>query len=68
MANIGRIKINHDRSNHYKDGEVVDLWDFFARYKKECKNDSRFAYLERIPIPAAVEQITGELGIAYEFV
>lgn len=67
MADIGKIKIHHDRSNHYKDGEVVDLWDFFAMSKKECTND-RFAYLERIPIPSAVEQITSELGIEYKFV
>lgn len=65
---MGTIKITSSTNDTYKVGDTIDMMAFLSSYFKSCNDEGHRAYLERIPMPSAVEIIAEELGIEYEFV
>ena len=65
---MGKIKITSSTNDTYKVGDTIDMMAFLSDYFRNCIDRDYVAYLQRIPMPSAVEIIAEELGIEYEFV
>ena len=65
---MGTIKITSSTNDTYKVGATIDMMAFLSDYFRNCTDRDYVAYLQRIPMPSAVEIIAEELGIEYEFV
>lgn len=65
---MGTIKILSDRSGVFSKGEIYNVMDFLQGYFDVNPDSSLVAYLQRIPIPSAVDYIAKDWGLTYEFV
>lgn len=65
---MGRIRITHDPLGLYEDGSVVETKDLIESYCEQSNDESICGWLQRIPIPSAVDYIAQEWGLTYRFV
>lgn len=65
---MGTIKILSDRSGVFSKGETYNVMDFLQGYFDVSPDSSLVAYLQRIPIPSAVDYIAKDWGLEYKFV
>ena len=65
---MGKIKITTDKYGVFKSDTVMNVMDFMSQYFKETEDKSLVDWLQRIPIPSAVDYIAQEWGLTYRFV
>lgn len=65
---MGKIKILSDRDGVYEVGSVVDVMSIIRDYLNCCTDNSLKGWIERIPIPSAVDFIADAWGIEYKFI
>lgn len=65
---MGKIKITSDKNGVFKSDATMDVMDFMSQYFKKTEDKSLVDWLQRIPIPSAVDYIAQELGLTYKFV
>ena len=65
---MGRIKITSDKHGVFKSDTVMNVMDFMTQYFNEMEDKSLVDWLQRIPIPSAVDYIAQEWGLTYRFV
>ena len=65
---MGKIKITSDKHGVFKSDTVMNVMDFMTQYFSEMKDKSLVDWLQRIPIPSAVDYIAQEWGLTYIFV
>ena len=65
---MGKIKITTDKYGVFKSDTVMNVMDFMSQYFKETEDKSLVGWLQRIPIPSAVDYIAQEWGLIYRFV
>ena len=65
---MGTIKILFDHSGVFSKGETYNVMDFLQGYFNVTLDSSLVGYLQRIPIPSAVDYIAKDWGLTYEFV
>lgn len=65
---MGTIKILHDRSGVFSNGETYNVMDFLQGYFNVTPNKGLVDYLSRIPIPSAIDYIAKDWGLEYKFV
>lgn len=64
----GTILILSSKNDAYKEGSKIDMMQFLSDYFRTCDDRNDVAYLQGIPMPAAVEIIAERLGFEYKFV
>jgi hypothetical protein len=65
---MGKIKITSDKYGVFKSDTVMNVMDFMSQYFKETEDKALVDWLQRIPIPSAVDYIAQEWGLTYRFV
>ena len=65
---MGKIKITSDKYGVFKSDTTMDVMDFMTQYFNEMEDKSLVDWLQRIPIPSAVDYIAQEWGLTYKFV
>lgn len=65
---MGKIKITSDKYGVWKTDTIVNVMDFLSQYFKETSDESLIGWLQRIPIPSAVDYVAQERGLTYKFV
>ena len=65
---MGKIKITSDKYGVFKSDTTMDIMDFMRQYFNEIEDKSLVDWLQRIPIPSAVDYIAQEWGLTYRFV
>lgn len=65
---MGTIKILHDRSGVFSNGETYNIMDFLQGYFNVTPDKSLVDYLQRIPIPSAIDYIAKDWGLEYKFI
>ena len=65
---MGKIKITSDKYGVFKSDTTMDIMDFVRQYFNEIEDKSLVDWLQRIPIPSAVDYIAQEWGLTYRFV
>lgn len=65
---MGKIKITSDKYGVFKSDTTMDIMDFMRQYFNEMEDKSLVDWLQRIPIPSAVDYIAQEWGLTYRFV
>ena len=65
---MGKIKITSDKYGVFKSDTTMDIMDFMTQYFNEMEDKSLVDWLQRIPIPSAVDYIAQEWGLTYRFV
>jgi len=65
---MGKIKITSDKHGVFKSDTTMDIMDFMTQYFNETEDKSLVSWLQRIPIPSAVDYIAQEWGLTYRFV
>jgi len=68
IITMGKIKITSDKYGVFKSDTTMDVMDFMSQYFKETKDKALVDWLQRIPIPSAVDYIAQEWGLTYKFV
>ena len=64
----GTILILSSKNDAYKECSKIDMMDFLSDYFRSCEDKEYVAYLQRIPMPSAVEIIAKKLEFEYKFV
>ena len=65
---MGKIKITSDKHVVFKSDTTMDIMDFMTQYFNEMEDKALVSWLQRIPIPSAVDYIAQEWGLTYRFV
>lgn len=65
---MGKIKITSDKHGVFKTDTVMDVMDFMRQYFNEMGDENLVDWLQRIPMPSAVDYIAAECGLTYKFV
>ena len=65
---MGKIKITSDKYGVFKSDTVMNVMDFMSEYFKEREDKALVGWLQRIPIPSAVDYIAQEWCLTYRFV
>ena len=65
---MGKIKITSDKHGVFKSDTTMDVMDFMMQYFDETEDKELVDWLQRIPIPSAVDYIAQEWGLTYRFV
>ena len=65
---MGKIKITSDKYGVFKSDTTMDIMDFMTQYFNEMEDKTLVSWLQRIPIPSAVDYIAQEWGLTYRFV
>lgn len=65
---MGKIKILSDKSGTYEVGGIILQIDFLSKYFKAFPNDPHIGWMQRVPMPAAIDSVAEKLGIEYEYV
>lgn len=65
---MGTIKILSGENGIYNAGTVIEIMDFLQGYFNVTPDKSLVDYLQRIPIPSAIDYIAKDWGLKYEFV
>ena len=65
---MGKIKITSDKYGVFKSDTVMNVMEFMTQYFNEMEDKSLVDWLQRIPIPSAVDYIAQEWGLTYRFV
>lgn len=65
---MGKIKITSDKYGVFKSDTTMDIMDFMTQYFNEIEDKTLVGWLQRIPIPSAVDYIAQEWGLTYRFV
>ena len=65
---MGKIKITSDKHVVFKSDTTMDVMDFMMQYFDETEDKELVDWLQRIPIPSAVDYIAQEWGLTYRFV
>lgn len=65
---MGKIKITSDKYGVFKHDTIMNVMDFMRQYFNEMEDKALVDWLQRIPIPSAVDYIAQEWGLTYKFV
>ena len=65
---MGKIYIISSKSDIYEQGSTMTQMQFLDKYFKAFPGDPYNDYFQRIPMPAATEEISKQLGVEYKYV
>lgn len=63
-----KVKITTDRCKVFKADTEIDMIDFMRMYFNEMKDKSIVSWLQRIPIPSAVDYIAQKFELTYKYI
>ena len=63
-----KVKITTDKHKVFKTDTEIDVMDFMRMYFNETEDKSLVSWLQRIPIPSAVDYIAQEWGLTYKYI
>lgn len=63
-----KVKITTDRCKVFKADAEIDVMDFMRMYFDEMEDKTLVSWLQRIPIPSAVDYIAQKWGLTYKYI
>ena len=63
-----KVKITTDRCKVFKADTEIDVMDFMRMYFDEMEDKTLVSWLQRIPIPSAVDYIAQKCGLTYKYI